>query len=86
MVFLPLTRPISFTTFYNIHSIRYTYDLTSKYGRLKRTGESFDVLADQTFDIGIEVHASCYVECAGDVTSQYTLVYSEGGLVFGGQE
>lgn len=86
MVFLPLTRPISFTNFYNIHSITYTYDLTSKYGRLKRTRESFDVLADQTLDIGIEVHTSCHVECAGDATSQYTLVYSEGGLVFGGLE
>ena len=64
----------------------YIYDLTSKYDRLERSRQSFDVLADRALDIRIEVHTSCHVKCARDITSQHTVSYSDGGLVSGGQE
>ena len=64
MVSLPRTRAISFIDFNT-----YTFHLTSKYGGLKRTGQSFDVLADHALNIGIVVHTSCHVERARDATS-----------------
>ena len=62
------------------------FSLTSNYCRLKWTGQSSDDLAGIALDIGIVTHTCRHDKREVKVSGEYTLVYSEGGLVFSGLE